>query len=432
MAGVVSAEEGVEKDFTGFTVEFINPDIRPPWRSGKIGLGPKGNFMTTVSAEKGKANNFQVELRDPTGALQVAMPKDFTITVKGTGAVQITLPHAIGVALANNEVMQFFEKGVAIPAKKRKDLHTAISIKRGQDGQLLRVPVVEGDKSRADRNRRIGTLLITGDKITRDVPAGSDIEVTIEIDQSRLIRTKAFIPVLDEEFEDILPLESSTPDAKELSQRLEKAKERLKATRDKADKADDAKANDAIQRVDSECMVPETERLVSAAAGEDDAARQCQNLLNSLESALDDAEDALEWPTLVAAAEKVLEDARKFVEGSKHSTSEDKREFAMLERETREAIEHRVPDLLRRRTDGLRSLIADVLLRDPGPWVGLFEELKGKKSDMRDAGMADRLFAQGDRAINGGDVQGLKVAVRELMKLLPESARPKSISDVTV
>lgn len=432
VAGIISAEEGVEKDFTGFTVEFINPDIRPPWRSGKIGLGPKGNFMTTVSAEKGKANNFQVELRDATGTMQEVSPKTFQITVKGTGAVQITLPHAVGVALANNEVMQFFEKGVTIPAKKRKDLHTAVSIKRGQDGQLLRVPVVEGDKSRSDRNRLIGTLIIPANKITRDVPAGSDIEVTIEIDQSRLIRAKAFIPILDEEFEDVLKLESPTPDARELSERLTKAKDRLKATREKAETADDPKANDVIQRVDSECMVTEAERLTSAAAGDTDAGRQCQNLLNSLESALDDAEDALVWPTLVAEAEKVLEDTRKIVEGSKHATSEDKREFAMLERETREAIEHRVPDLLRRRTDGLRSLLGDVVLRDPGPWVAFFEDLKGKKSEMRDAGMADRLIAQGDRAINNGDVPGLKMAVRELLKLLPESARPKSMSDVTV
>lgn len=432
VAGVVSAEEGVEKDFTGHTIEFINLTDQLKWRSGKIGLGPRGNFMTTVSAEKGKANNFQIELRDATGAIQEVVPKTFPITVKGTGEVQITLPRALGVALANNEVIQFFEKGVAIPAKKRKDLHTAISIKRGQGGQLLRVPVVQGDKTRADRNRLIGTLLIPADKITRDVPAGSDIEVTIEIDKSQLIRTKAFIPVLDEEFEDVLKLESATPDAKELSQRLEKAKERLKATREKADNADDAKANDAIQRVDSECMVPEAERLRSSATGDADACRQCHNLLNSLESALDDAEDALEWPTLVAEAEKVLEDTRKIVEESKHATSEDKREFTMLERETREAIEHRVPDLLRRRTDGLRSLLGDVLLRDPGPWVAFFEELKGKKSEMRDAGMADRLIAQGDRAINNGDVPGLKVAVRELMKLLPESARPKSMSDVTV
>jgi molecular chaperone DnaK len=439
VAGTFSAGAGVEKDFTGFTVEFINPDIAPPWRSGKVGLGPKGNFMTIVALEKNKANNVQIELRDATGALQELTPKMFQLTAKGPGPMQITLPHAVGVALADNSVAVFFEKGTVIPARKRKDLRTAVSIKRGQTGQLLRVPVVEGNKGRADRNRLIGTLMISGkdqegreQAVTRDVPAGSEIEVTIEIDQSRLIRTKAFIPILDEEFEDVLKLESPTPDAKELGERLTKAKERLKATREKADATDEDRANDAIQRVDSECMVPQAERLTSAAGGDVDAGRQCQNVISSLESALDDAEDALEWPALVAEAEKVLEDTRKSVEGSKEATSEDKREFAMLERETREAIEHRVPDLLRRRMDGLHSLLADIELRKPGLWVAFFEDLKAKKSQMRDAGMADRLISQGDRAINNGDVPGLKTAVRELLRLLPESERPKSMSDVMV
>jgi molecular chaperone DnaK len=417
VAGVVSAGEGEEKDFTGFTVEFINPDIRPPWRSGKIGLGPKGNFMTTVAAEKGKANTFQIELRDPTGALREVNPKTFQITVKGIGDVQITLPHAIGVELSNNEVEVFFDKNAVLPAKKRRDLHTAVFMKRGQGGQLLRVPVVEGNKSRADRNRRIGLLLIPAERINRDVPVGSDIEVTIEIDQSRLIRTKAFIPMLDDEFERVLELESAVPDARQLAEWLHKAKERLKATREKAEAAEDAKANDAIQRIDSECMVPEVERLVSAAAGDPDAARQCQNLLNSLESALDDAEDALEWPALVAEAEEVLENTRKVVDGSKHATSEDKRDLATLERETREAIEHRIPDLLRRRKEGLESLRADVGLRDPGPWVCVLEDLKAHRADMTDPAQADRLIAQGDRAVENNDFNGLKVAVCGLLPL---------------
>lgn len=420
VAGVVSAGEGVEKDFTGFTIEFINPDIRPPWRSGKIGLGPKGNFMTTVCAEKGRANTFQIELRDPTGALQELGPNSFQITVKGVGAVQITLPHAIGVALANNEVVQFFDKGTVIPARKRRDLHTALALQRGQSGQFLRVPVVEGNKIRADRNRLIGTLLIPAEKVARDVPAGSDIEVTIEIDQSRLIRTKAFIPILDDEFEDVLKLESAVPDAKQLAERLRRAKDRLKTVRQKADAAGDSQALELLRQIDSECMVPEAERLVAAAVGDSDAARQCLNLLNSLESTLDDAEDALEWPTLVTEAEKVLEDTRQVVETSQHATAEDERNLAALERETREAIEHRVPDLLRRRLEGLQALRAGVALRDPGPWLYELEELKENRAAMSDPALAERLFAQADRAVQNNDFAGLRTAVVQLLRLSGE------------
>jgi molecular chaperone DnaK len=403
--------------------------------------------MTTVSAEKGKANIFQIELRDPTGALQEVNPKTFQITVKGTGQVQITLPHSIGVALADNSVAVFFEKGTVIPARKRKDLRTAVSLHKTQSGQALRVPVVEGNKSRADRNRTIGTLIIPGKDnagqdrtVMRDVPAGSEIEVTIEIDQSRLIRTKAFVPILDDEFDGgVLPLESPTFEPKELSDRLAKAKERLRVVREKTEAAADPKANDAIQRVDSECMVPEAERLVSATAGDADAGRQCENLLNSLESALDDAEDALEWPALVQQAENELQHTRKVLdickpwdEAGKRELRELARDFEVLERETREAIQHRIPDLLRRRVASVSDLGYDVKRLDPGWWVGLFEDLKAEKDKMTDSTLAARYMAQGDRAMQNNDFNGLKEAVRGLAGLLPKDAKPKSLSDVTI
>jgi molecular chaperone DnaK len=277
--------------------------------------------------------------------------------------------------------------------------------------------------------------------ITRDVPAGNEIEVTIEIDQSRLIRTKAFIPLLEDDFEGVLPLQSDTIDAKELSKRLEKAKDRLKVVRAKVDKAHDPGTEpiNAIHRIDSECMVPEAERLTSAAAGDTDAGRQCQNLLNSLESALDDVEDALEWPELVQAAEGELKHTRKMLDvckpwddTGKRLIKELARDFEVLERETREAIEHRVPDLLRRRIANVEDLGYDVKKLDPGWWVGVFEDVKGKRDEMTDATLAAKLSDQGDRAIKNNDFEGLKSAVKGLVGLLPPGPKPESLSGVTI
>jgi molecular chaperone DnaK len=436
VAGVISSGEGAVKDFTGYTVEFVNPDIRPEWRSGKIGLGPKGNFTTEVSLEKGKANNVRIELFDNTGVQQKLLQDTFQMTSKGVGTVQITLEHTVGVALANNDVARFLEKGISLPAERRLDLRTVISLKRGDSGQLLRVPVIQGDKSRADRNRVIGMLNIEAEKIDRDLPAGSVIEFSIEIDGSRQVKTKAFIPILGEvngSFEKVIGLENPIPKADELNQRLEKSKERLKGLREKADKTDEPKAVAIIQEIDRECTVTEAERLVAAASGNDsDAAQQCDHVLSPLDSKMDDVEDALEWPSLVTEAEKALEETRKAVEGSPHATPDDKQEYSVLEREAREAIEHRVPDLLRRRVNGLHALKIDVDLRDPRIWVWAFEDIKGKKGEMNDAAMAERLFDMGERAKLNDDVAGLRVAVRELLRLLPTEARPQSLSDVTV
>jgi molecular chaperone DnaK len=64
---------------------------------------------------------------------------------------------------------------------------------------MLRIPVMEGSNlKRADRNREIGALEERGDssKVWRDVPSGTEIQVTLEVDESRLVRVRAFVPLL--------------------------------------------------------------------------------------------------------------------------------------------------------------------------------------------------------------------------------------------
>ena len=57
----------------------------------------------------------------------------------------------------------------------------------------------------------------------------------------------------------------------------------------------------------------------------------------------------------------------------------------------------------------------------PGTWVGLLQYLEGKRSEMTTKDLADRLFAQGHRAIDTNDINGLKIAVRQLYTLFPEA-----------
>ncbi len=431
VAGTVIAAEGTVSDFSGYTIEFHNRAIQPPWRSGKIGLGPNGNFLTNISAEKGRENIFEIELRDPTGAIQVLNPSSLTVVVKGAGIIaDPTHSHSLGIALANNEMALFYEKGTPLPFSKRRDLFTVVALKKGESGQFLRVPLMEGEKSRANRNRCVGVLKIPAEKIVRDVPAGSAIDVTVQIDKSMQVRAKAFLPILDDEFEQVMQLVSVTPNAKDLLDEFLKAKERLKGLREGADGTADVEAQGGLRRIDGECMIPEIESLVGPAASQIDAARQCSNVLHRLQSSLDDVEDALEWPALVAQAEKALAAADKLVKTDEHATAEDRGRFELLERETREAIEDRLPDLLRRRVDALRFLYADVVRRDPGIWVYWLKEAKDQREQMQDVAQAEMLFGRADRAINNNDVNALREAVRGLWQLLPQEKRPDSIADV--
>jgi molecular chaperone DnaK len=415
VGGRVVAGEG--EALSGFTVEFVNPNSRPAWRSGKVGLAPNGAFMTVLWAERGRPNNFRIELSRQDGTLVPCQPESLTYTI-GIAPTAPPLIHSMGVALANNEVKIFHEKGVTLPARQRKDLKTALMLHRGAADEKLKVPVIEGDNVRADRNRLIGYLEINATEIKRDVPASSDVEVTIEVDESRIVKTSAYIPLLDQEFEAVLKLAKTTPDVKALEEDLAREKQRLENARQKAEETGDPNAQRILtQRVDGERMVQNVETSLSAARGDADAGDKAQNRLLDLKIAVDEVENALEWPTLVKEAEAKLENARKIA--NDYGDDEGKRRFAQLEKETRAAIQGRDVDQVRRKLDELDTLAIRILVERPEFWVSFFQNLEERKSSMRDRAQADQLFAQGNRAMQNNDLPRLKAVVQQLLSLLP-------------
>jgi molecular chaperone DnaK len=415
VGGRVVAPPGA--NLSGHTIEFVNSAVRPPWRSGKMGLSPEGGFVATLWAEKGRENVFDIELRDTVGNLQKTVPEKITYRV----GVVITAPpliNSVGVALANNEVKRFAEKGMPLPARKRHVLHTAMDVRRGQP-DCIRVPVVEGDNTRADRNHKIGEIVVSGAKIRRDVPANSEIEVIIEIDESRLIRTKAYIPVLDEEFEEVLGLEMHQHTPEHLRAEIAAEKKRLADIREKVRKTGEPTATMVLQRIDGERMLHEVETALAAVGDDPEARGKCGKRLLDLKQAIDEAEDALEWPTLVAEAELAIERARQIAE--KHGKPADRESVSNMEREIRSAIGSRDPDILRRKVSELNGIRFRMLGETPGYWVGLYNDLNANwRTRLRNPQQAEVLFGQAQRAIQSGDVPSLKAAVSQLLGLLPD------------
>ena len=406
-----------DQDLSGFTIEFANRDSEPPWRSGKLNLSADGRFMANLWAKPGPQNTFLIELLNESGRRQVTKPESFPYTV-GTGGIgNQPLIHAIGVALADNTVAVFFDKGTHLPARIRKVMFTTVTVRSGGTGDLLRVPVVEGENKRADRNEVVGALEIIATNLKRDVPEGSEIEVSIEVDESRRFLTKAYLPFLDEEYEAILVKHLVVAKPEELEKLVQIERKRLTDLREKSKKANDAKARELLARIDNERLEHEVETSLAAARNDQDAADRCAGRLRDLQIALDEVEEALPWPALVAKAGTTIDIANEVAK--KNGTAEDRTTINTLVQEVREAIDHRDYELLRTREDELENRWLAIYERSAECWVGRLGHLQTKKDRMRNAAEADRLFASGLRAMNQNDINGLRASVKGLWELLP-------------
>jgi len=361
VGGVVKGVDGA--DLSGYTIEFVNQAARPQWRSGRIGLAPSGAFMANLWAEKGRANTFAIELADGAGALQATEPEYLTYTV-GNVFSEVPIPHNIGVALANNEVMWFFQKGNPLPAKARVSaLHTAFDAHAGSADEEIRIPFLEGLSPRADRNAEIGAIVIPASGLARNVPAGSEAEVTITIDASRNVAVEVYLPLLDESFEEIYDATGSygarAHDPARLRIQVEKEKERLADLREKTDETGEARAHEALARVDGERLVQDVEDSAAAMSVDQDAADRCEKRLRDLQMTLDEAEAALEWPSLLSRAEGLMDLGQSTMDD--FGDAEDRQRYGRLAEQVREAMRSHDAALLEQRIDELRGFVFGVL-----------------------------------------------------------------------
>lgn len=416
------------KDFTGFAIRFTNAEARPPWDSGTIAVQSNGSFMATLWAENGRENTFSIELIDATGRKCVVAPDALRYRV-GLVITDPPLTHDIGVAMADNKVDVLFKKGVPLPAKAKSVHKTVVAIRRGSTGEALRIPFVEGNQLEADLNRKIGHLEIRGAQINRDVPAGSEIEIKLEIDSSRLLKGSIYVPILDEEFPVKLEgLVEPQPIVSELQAEFRRQKDKLKVVQEVADTAENTKLTVGLQQLKQEDAINTIERLL--AAGDDaEAARTCEKELLDLKAAIRTFEDEAALPQLLAEAADEIEWTATAV--GEHGNADDRKQFSLLRPELEAAMKGE-SEFLRRKIDDMYRLRVRVLARTPEYWVGYRNYLAERQSEMADQAQAKLWFSHAERAINSGDVEALKSACTQLLGFLPRALQDKGYGGSTV
>jgi molecular chaperone DnaK len=415
IGGKVIAPHG--KSVQGYTIEFI--ESKTAWRSGRLRLDTGGTFISAVHADRDRRNEFLIELRDATGNLCQTVPDRFSYTVGITISAQ-TLVNNIGIGLANGDVEWFFEKGTPLPCKKRKTaVYTTEALKSGDSGTILRIPVVEGKNKRADRNMLIGWLELTGEKVPRDVPAGSPIEVTITLDESRIAEVVAYVPRLDEEFGNILDPKFPVVDEQMLRDHAEKAKIHLQKVREQAKLGGSARADGLLNSIEDEQLARQIDMPPTVTQqNRQEALDTCHRRRIELDARLDEIEESLSWPVLIAEAEAQISGGRDIVQ--QYGDSHDIAEFSRLTEEARKAIASKSSDAVRQKTGQLVQLVMQVLMKHQGWWVAQLEQLETEyKGNMSDQAEAERLVADAHQAMTNQDFGNLKVAVRQLWALLP-------------
>ncbi len=396
-----------------WTIEFV--ESKSQWRSGAIQVSRNGVFMTNLRAEKGRLNEFHIELKNQFGVKLPTDPDRFTYTL-GTTISSQPLIRSIGVALANNEVTVFLKKGSELPIRHREIFQTTQDVKKGETATFLNIPVIEGENwERADRNHLIGNLTVSGQKVRRDVRSGSEVEVTIFIDESRQAHALAFIPVLDEEFEQVLKLEKMIANWDDLEREIKGQKERYATLRRKVRETGYAPAQEIVYSIEREELIQEIDRSLTAARIDKDAADKCQNHLIDLKKNLDILDTMMEWPSMAGDAYQLIQQIQLLLQ-REHNAIQGPT-FKVLQQEVETSLETRNQSALKQQLEKMKEFYFQLIAQEPDYWIDYFHYLVDQKEHLSDPVMAERYIQQGTRALESDDIPLLETIVRRLVSL---------------
>ncbi len=399
-----------------------------------------GKFSETVTLEKNKENLFWIYLFNKEGTPIPTNPESFSITHGLSFSSGAPIPHSVGVAVAMRayaggkttslieKLDIFFEKNSVLPLKATKSYKTIRKLTKGEKENALPIKVYEGESSTPDQNEFICDLKLTGESIPYDLPEGTEVEVTIDMDESNGVKIETFIPSIDLNFTGV----RSTTHTQTLS--IEAMQVQFKTQSDRATKLE--KTCNAEEKTKLSNLVNSVNTSLEAGKMDEEEKRKADKELRELKNKLDQLERVKEFPQLKIEFNELTTSTVQIISeyGDQKQREIHNDQLNILKAEGYKAIENEDKILLSRINEQLNELRQKIIFSNPATWLYQFNKLAREDHQWISEKEAQYFLQKGQRAIELGDMDEVQRCVRSLWLLLPVSEQSKvqnSMSGIT-
>jgi molecular chaperone DnaK len=399
------------------------------WTSGWMKL-KDGFFEISVPLKEGDITTFWVYARDGRGQLLETDTPEFRVR-HGLVPSAPPLPHTLSFEVVNpggNAALDpVFSKGTPLPTEKTVKYRATHALVPDKPDSDLAIKLWEGEfLDDPDANEWVGNVLLRHDGVRRSVPEGAEIEVTIQVNPSRLITVEAFVPHLNQHFSGRLYVpQREEQDFSNLSQTVasetQTYRERLEELeRTSSDESTQTELEDLRRDLDELDARAPSATSTRGKADPDDARRIVEDSktvrgrigrLERRAAADRNPVEQTKFVELVEVAEQVV---------GQFGTSLEKQQLAMLRRELERAASKGDAKAIQRASTEIESLRWRVLFKHDWFWREIFDSLSQPNTPFIDPTEARTLITKGQAAVSDGNGEGLREVVRALWKLQPK------------
>jgi molecular chaperone DnaK len=403
------------------------------WSSGKKLIGEKATIVDVLLLE-GRSNSFEINVYDEAGNKLECQPHHFSI-LQGIGGLDgmLVLPYHIGIAkFFPTEGKDLFlpvkglEKSKKIPATGViNGLKTRSAIRPGMINDIIRIPIYQGDFNSEGTNpvlnNFITEVIITGESLPALLPDGSDVDITIKVDRSQIMKFSASFPFLNHTEELEIKIKQTEPPTEELlTTEISKAKKT----------AQKVNANDVSEKL--EALVEQLEHEKGSADGK-------MKILDGLRKELlklDNAEKAAEWPKVERELKDAFYELEDLIEKIKANNDDDNLNMDKVEahiQEYKKTIEQVIKE---KNTKEAKHLIREIgsldfNLRNAVTGNAMYVQLLKRIDSVfnsyhwKDQNKARQLCNQGLQMANSGNTGGIRNILVQLIALMPDDEKPE-------
>ena len=404
-------------------VELVRGD--KAWSSGKTEIG--SGVVVKCLLNEGKANAFSVNLYDEKGTAYPCFPNEINI-IQGVNVGAAVLPYNIGIEVTDTEQdkqvfipLKGLEKNQQIPAVGvRNGLKTMRQLRPGMSEDKLVIPIYQGENnaegSNAIYNDHVFDVEITGDDVPQLVPANSDIDITIKVDRSQLMKLEATFPVIGETIEKEVDVKArSGVDERDLKSRLNEAKQKMAAMRS-------ANSISPSEIQEAETMLNDVDARFDGEKSSEDGKMHLLADLRRTFLKMEEVEKRHEWDTIEAELRHEFDRLEKANNdlGNKHD-----QEVNELRRQTDAVIRSRDVKMGRKVLRMIEQVFVQVtFIYQLMGCIEHYDRNFGRYA-WRNANQARQLLNQGKSMMASGNIdeRQLHGICVEVLNLLPEEER---------
>ncbi len=315
-----------------------------------------------------------------------------------------------------------FEKNAILPTKRTIIKEVINTIKKGSDDKIT-INVVEGPSyALPSANQPIGFITISGKELERDLIKGSDVEVTLEMSESRDLKINAFLMLTNQEFENVFTPSERHVNVTRLNDELVVLLEKLNAEIQEAEIMEDYRTAQELINLKTEMrsLIIKSKKLTEDDITDEkfqieDQKRKAALLIDSLTS--DKRINAIKMEYF-----ETKKDVQWVIERYDGSEAEKSALEHIINKE-KSFLASNSPLRIKEFTEKLYELRGKVRWRDPEYVISLFYYFASKQDEFTDKQKGAEVIKVGEKAIEEEKYDKLRVHVNQLYSLLPEEKK---------